>query len=360
MPFKIEQGKPHNVAMLRIAPRLFFLAFATTPFLVAIAQQTGAKPAPTAEQVFKDVKVFKGVPASDMIPAMQFMSASMNYSCGDCHDPNDYAANTNKNKDVTRKMILMQREINDKNFEGRLEVTCMTCHSKQEHPEGMPLPSGVTRRHTRLTAAPKPQELIEKHIKAAGTQTGMLVRKGTLTAPNDATAKVETLPLELIQAPDGKFRFISGDRQIGSDGKQTWYSGAPLADEPAAIFNRIGRSWRGAGDFRGLARPAVTGKDKVGATEAVVVQGFRASTTSAEELYFDPKTNLIVRLVNFRRSTLGTVVSAIDYSDFRLADGVRTPMKVVVTFAEGQKWVMSFTSAKLEPSVKESVFKGGG
>ncbi|MBC8063623.1 MAG: photosynthetic reaction center cytochrome c subunit, partial [Chlorobia bacterium] len=132
--------------MLRIAPRLFFFALATTPFIVAMAQQTGAKPAPTAEQVFKDVKVFKGVPASDMIPAMQFMSASMNYSCGDCHEGSDYAAD-NKNKEVTRKMILMQREINQKNFNGRLEVTCMTCHSKKEHPEGMPLPTGISRHH---------------------------------------------------------------------------------------------------------------------------------------------------------------------------------------------------------------------
>lgn len=351
--------KSHNVEMPRIVSRIALLAFATTPFIVAFAQQDPAKKEPLAEEVFKDVKVFKGVPASDMIPAMQFMSASMNYSCGDCHDPKDYAAD-NKNKETTRKMILMQREINEKNFGGRLEVTCMTCHNKEEHPNGMALPEGINQRHMRMNPAPKPADVIAKFVAAAGTTTGAVVRTGTMTAPNDETAELESKPIELIQAPGGKYRLVAGDRKVTSDGKQTWYSTFAITDEPAAGFARMARTWLNEEDFKGLTRAAVTGKEKVGSSEAVVVQGFRAATHAAEEVYFDATSGLIVKLVNFRRSTVGTAVSAIDYSDYKKVGSVQVPMKVTITFAEGQSWVMEFKDAKIDSAIKEETFKVGG
>jgi hypothetical protein len=347
----------HNGRMKAVGSRILMLAVATTPVIFAVAQQSGDKPAPNAEQVYKDIEVFRGVPASDIIPSMQFMSASMNYKCADCHDPKDYAAD-NKNKDVTRKMIIMQREINEKNFENRLEVTCMTCHNKEEHPVGMPVPSGIEMRHKAAVGALKPAELIANHSTAVGNMTDALVRTGTLTAPNDETHKLETLPLELIQAPGGKYRIVSGTRKLTSDGKSTWYAEFPQTDEPAAIFNRMGRAWQ-PDDFKGLSRTIVTGQSKVSGMDTIVIQGYRGSTTSAEELYFDSKTSLLARMVNIKRSTLGTVVSAIDYSDYQSVGSLKVPMKVVFTFAEGDQWVMEFKSAKIDSSVKEDTFKVG-
>lgn len=345
--------------MPRLGSRLFFFALATAPFIVAFAQQDGQKKEPLAEEVFKDVKVFKGVPASDMIPAMQFMSAAMNYSCADCHDPKDYAAD-NKNKEVTRQMILMQREINEKHFGGRLEVTCMTCHNKEEHPNGMALPEGINQRHTRMSPAPKPADVIAKFVATAGTTTGAVIRTGTITAPNDETMESETKPVELIQAPGGKFKLVAGDRKVTSDGKQTWYGTYPITDEPAAGFARMARTWLNEEDFKGLTRSAVTGKEKVGTSEAVVVQGFRAASHAAEELYFDQTSGLLVKLVNFRRSTVGTAVSAIDYSDYKKVGTIQVPMKVTITFAEGHTWVMEFKDAKIDSAVKDETFKVGG
>ena len=342
--------------MSRFVPKLLLLALAVTPGIYAVSQ--GQQPKPLAEQVYKDVEVFKGVPASDMIPAMEFMSASMNYTCADCHDTKDYAAD-NKNKDVTRKMILMQREINERHFDGRLEVTCMSCHNKEEHPVAMPLPDGVNRRHPMVTPAPKPQDLVAKHVAAVGPATGVLVRTGTLTAPNEETSEMETLPLEIIQAPGGKFRFVSGNKKVTSDGRAMAYNGFPITDEPAAIFGRVVRAWRGDEDLKGLARLAVTGKEKVGAADTVVVQGFRAATESAEELYFDTKTGLVTRMVNFRRSTVGTAVSSFDYSNFKKSGDLMLPMKIVIKFPGTESWTMEFKTAKIDPTVKDDVFKVG-
>jgi photosynthetic reaction center cytochrome c subunit len=344
--------------MRAIISRSLMLAFAAAPVIVVFAQQAGAT-SPPAEQVFKDIQVFKGVPANDLIPAMQFMSASMNYTCVDCHDPKDYAA-PHKNKDTTRKMIVMQREINEKHFNNRLEVTCMSCHNKEEHPVGMVVPEGVSMRHPAVRPAPKPADLFAKHAEAAGVPKGMLVRTGSLTAPKEVTYELETTPLELTQAPGGKFRLVAGDRKVGSDGTAVWYGPNPLADEPAAIFARIGRGWFGDEDFKGVVRPVAAGKDTVNGSESMVVQGQRSTTSSTEELYFDNKSGLLSRLVNIRRSTVGMAISAIDYSEYKKIGDVQVPMKVAITFADGQKWSMEFKDAKVLPTVDEKLFKSAG
>ena len=54
--------------MTRPTARLALFALATTPFLIALARQTPSQQPPTCEQVFKNIQVFKGVPASDLIP----------------------------------------------------------------------------------------------------------------------------------------------------------------------------------------------------------------------------------------------------------------------------------------------------
>jgi hypothetical protein len=339
--------------------RLLIFAFAATPFILVNAQQTAEKQAPTSEQVFKNIQVFKGVPASDLIPSMEFMSASLKYECSDCHDAKDFSVETPA-KETTRKMVILQRDINDTHFSGRTEVTCYTCHGGKEKPEITPLPVGVTLRHPRMDPAPRPADLFAKHIAASGKSSAALVRVGTLTAPNDATHKVETAPLEFIQAPGGKFRMVSGSRKVGSNGAVTWYGTDPMADEPAFIFSRIGKSWIGSDVFAGLEGPAVYGKETIGKSQTAVVRASRPSTVSTQELYFDTKTNLLVRLMNARRSSLGTVVSTIDYSNYKKVDGMQVPMKVVMTFAGGQQWIMEFKSAKVDPSVSDSVFKVGG
>lgn len=335
--------------------RLLIPAFAVTPFLLAATVQAP----PTSDQVFKNIQVFKGVPSTDLIPAMQFMCASLKYECSDCHNPKDFSEET-RAKETARKMILMQREINAKNFNGRVEVTCMSCHGGKEHPAGTPIPEGISLRHQRVDGGPKPEDLFAKHIAAAGTSPAMVVLTGTLTAPNDETHKVETKPLEFIQGDGGRFRMISGDRKCGSDGTIVWYGPYPLADEAAAIFNRLGRTWRGPQAFAGLEKPAIAGKDTIGKQPVFAVRGTRASTMSTEELDFDASSGLLARLVNIRRSTIGTVITALDYQNYKAVSGAKIPMKVTATYPDGSKWIMEFKSVRTERAIDEARFKMGG
>ena len=344
--------------MTRRLVHLALLAIGVAPIAVIAAQQTAPAQAPTSEQVFKNIKVFQDVPASDLIPAMEFMSASLKFECTDCHDPKDYSADT-RTKDTARAMVLMQRDINSKHFGARNEVTCNSCHGGKEHPSGTPIPEDVSLRHERLENPPKPEDLFAKHVAAMGKVPPMLTRNGSLTAPNDVTHKIESTPVLVLQADGGKFKLESGEHKAGSDGKQTWYGGNVLMDEPAAIFGRMGRAWRGDQAFAGLERLAVSGKDKIGKTDVLVVRGSRPSTTSTEELYFDAKSGLLARMVNVRRSTLGSVLTIYDYQNYKTVSGSKVPMKVTITFAGGEKWIMDFKSAKVDAKVDESAFTLG-
>lgn len=337
-------------------PFWLVLVLGVAPIVVIASQQAPVQAGPTADQVFKNITVFKGVPANDLIPAMEFMCASLKYECSDCHDVKDFAAETWA-KETARKMVLMQRDINAKNFGGRLEVTCMTCHNGHEHPATTPVPAGINLRHERMENAPKPDELFANHIAFAGSSGGMIIRTGNLIAPNDATHKIETTPIEFIQAPGGKFRIISGDRNVVSDGSKVWYGGGEMSDEALAIFGRIGRAWRGVQAFSGLERTTVTGKDEINKVAVVVVRGSRPTTISTEELYFDTKSGALRRMVNVRRSTLGSVLSAMDYEKYKAVGSVKVPMKVTSTFADGSTWTMDFKTVKVEATVDDALFK---
>src|ERR1051326_2773598 len=51
----------------------------------AVAQSSGAG-SRKAEDAYKNIQVLKGVPADQVIPAMQFFTASLGVDCEFCHD----------------------------------------------------------------------------------------------------------------------------------------------------------------------------------------------------------------------------------------------------------------------------------
>ena len=335
---------------------LSVLIVAALPFVLA-AQQTSTDE-PTCEQVYKNIQVFKGVPAKDLIPSMEFMAASLKVKCSFCHEKDDFAAET-QGKETGRHMVLLQRDINTKFFNGRLSVTCMSCHNGREHPSSTPVPAGATMRHQRVQDPVKPEELFKKHMTAVGDTNGFVTLAGTMTTPAEDGGKPESSPVELIQGPEGKFRLTSKVYTFGSDGKQVWKDSYPLQDEPAAIFSRMGRSWRGAHTFDGLERITVSGREKLGKTSTLVVRGVRTSTGATEEMYFDEKSGMLVRFVNMTRSTLGSVVSVYDYSNFKSVKGVKVPMKVTYTFAGDETWSIDYKTAAVSDKVDDKIFSPG-
>src|ERR1044071_917768 len=83
-----------------------------------------------AEQVYKNIQVFNGLPASELDGVMSYMSAALGVGCTHCHT-NPWDSDVKPAKLAARRMILMTRNINKENFSGNPVVNCYTCHRGQ-------------------------------------------------------------------------------------------------------------------------------------------------------------------------------------------------------------------------------------
>jgi len=82
----------------------------------------------TADQVNKNIQVFKGMPASKLRNTMFFFRYSLGVTCNYCHVFGQFDQDTKPAKAKAREMTRMVMEINKQHFEGRSEVNCFTCH----------------------------------------------------------------------------------------------------------------------------------------------------------------------------------------------------------------------------------------
>src|SRR5271166_5237461 len=92
-----------------------------------------------AEEQFKNVQTLKGIPADQLIPAMQFISASLGVECEFCHVQGAFEKDDKKPKQTARKMMEMMITINQENFDGKREVTCYSCHRGSTDPAATPV-----------------------------------------------------------------------------------------------------------------------------------------------------------------------------------------------------------------------------
>ena len=141
-----------------------------------------------AEEQFKNIQVLKGVPADQLIPAMQFITASLGVDCEYCHDHQAMDSDDKKPKKIARQMVTMMFDIDKNNFDGRLEVTCYTCHRGAANPVGIPAikveevagREEPAKKTSEKAALPKPEELLDKYLAAVGGATAavsVLVRR---------------------------------------------------------------------------------------------------------------------------------------------------------------------------------------
>src|SRR5262244_1362391 len=89
-----------------------------------------------AEQVYKNIQVMKGVPASRLLPAMNRLTQFLGVDCAYCHVPDALDKDDKPAKQTARKMFELVRTINT--TLGANRVTCYTCHRGQPQPASAP------------------------------------------------------------------------------------------------------------------------------------------------------------------------------------------------------------------------------
>jgi outer membrane lipoprotein-sorting protein len=315
-----------------------------------------------AEEQFKNIQVFKGLPADQLIPAMQFITASLGVECEFCHVQGAFEKDDKKTKQTARKMITMMSAINKDNFEGHREVTCYSCHRGSAEPVATPVvmteeakpvageANGAEEAEGKEVSGLPADQLFDKYLKAVGGAAAVekitsRVMKGTITfgdrnVPIDIYSKDPDKRISFTHTPDG-------DSVTAFDGHEGWLGspGHPVREMhgPDIDGASTDADLHFAAHLKGMFSEAqVRGTEKVGDREAYLVVGKREGKTPLR-LYFDEQSGLLIRLVRYGETPLGRLPTQIDYADYRDAGGVKVPFR----------WTLARTSGRFTIQVSE-------
>jgi hypothetical protein len=171
------------------------------------AQQQPAQPGDKpAEQVYKNIQVMKGVPASRLMPAMNRLSQFLGVDCAYCHVPDALDKDDKPAKQTARKMFELVRTINTTLNTNR--VTCYTCHRGQPQPVSMPpAPANAPPKSESAPPEIKPADakvnvdtILDHYIQSLGgraalervttrVMTGTMATQGGMKAPLEVYEK---------------------------------------------------------------------------------------------------------------------------------------------------------------------------
>ena len=299
------------------------------------------------EEVFKNIQVLKGVPSSELIPAMQFISSSLGVECSFCHVEGHFDRDDKKPKQTARAMIRMMSGLNANSFEGRREITCNSCHRGTRKPAATPMvetevppnPGAAHSEPQTLPAnLPTVSELIEHYIQALGGSAA-IEKISSRVETGTANLNGQTVGTEIFTQVPEKQTFVhhlaGGDRTATYDGRIGWSSvaGRPTREMHGADIEAA----RIAADLHFPLHiqqtfPELRAEypEKIGDRETYVLVGIRKSQLRAK-FYFDEQSGLLMRLELYAESPLGLDPAQIDFADYRDVDGVQVPFRVTIS-----------------------------
>jgi len=84
-------------------------------------------------------KNLKLLPADDkLIPTMRSFTTALGVKCDYCHNVKDFSSDQKEEKGFARHMITMAKDINGNFHDGKVHVTCYTCHRGATEPATAP------------------------------------------------------------------------------------------------------------------------------------------------------------------------------------------------------------------------------
>jgi photosynthetic reaction center cytochrome c subunit len=367
----MPQARKRILAVSLVA--LFSIGIA---LIAARAQSPAAQSsAPLAEQQYKNIKVLKGIPADQVIPAMEFITASLGVECEFCHVRKEHGfafeKDDKKPKEIARKMIEMANAINKNNFDGEREVTCNTCHHGAAHPAGIPLVAVEGEKptadhdHDKTPDGPLPSadDVFAKYLSASGGADAInkitsRVQKGTISGFGDQHFSIEVF----AKAPDMRsstMHIPGGESTTAYDGKRGWLS---FPGRPVHMMNAAESAGaRIDADFH-LPVDAKSLRNKWKPAPGEAIDGHETNLLVGQtegqpplRLYFDAQSGLLVRLVRYVETPLGRLPTQVDYADYRDADGVKVPYRWSIS-RPGNRFTIQVDQLQQNVPVDDSKF----
>ena len=307
----------------------------------------------TAEQVYKNIKVLTGAPASQVTQSMHLIEGATGMDCTVCHVEGAFDKDDKPQKATARKMMQMVMDLNKNSFGGEQVVTCYTCHHGSPVPSNMPLvPTAkpVTELETKA-ALPSVDQILAKYVAALGGEQA--VRKVTsrvitgtqyiptgpgggvpMPATIERDQKAPNLVVNIYHTPT----YTISD---GFDGSQAW-SQDPRGrvTQPLAIDQ--GRAKRDADFYLPLNLKQTYPLMQV--HEVATVNGHEAYEViakpqgdTAERLYFDVLSGLLIRRESALPTPAGQSPFLVDYDDYRdTGSGAKFPYLITMSPASAR------------------------
>jgi photosynthetic reaction center cytochrome c subunit len=358
-------------------------ACATTAVILGISLTIGLGQKPVAaqgaaagsdakmEDVFKNIKAFRGLPAEQLNPTMVFFEASLGVGCPYCHD--DDAAkrelDTKNQKIIARRMIDMVTTINKSTFGGARRVTCFTCHMGRSTPIGVPNVTGeelpvalgedypLSRPSPPAVPAVSATQVLDKYFAALGgaaavQKTPSLTAVGTVTQLRTGRPfpgqqiEISSKPgLELTVTKAGQNDNLLAYGPTGGWAKAG--NGAPRDLRKAELdammledtFNLPAQLKQLLLDPK-MERPEV-----INGGEVYVVTGHTKNLPKVNA-YFEKENGMLARLVYYIDTFVGPYPTQIEYRDFRDVAGRKVPYSWVISQTRNREFTYAMQAVR--------------
>lgn len=329
----------------------------------------------TAAQQYKNIQVYKDVPATEFIQGMRFLSTALGVECEFCHEGTRSVDTPNKIK--ARQMMTMMAKINADNFGGAQVVTCHTCHKGNHVPLNAPTPTGqysaegpqvfykptappvgatddvmfdAYKEHTakekaaKAAATPTVDQVLAKYVLALGGEasirkiTSRIVTATVEASPNvrGAGPAVFTQQVQYSKAPNVTATtvqpFGGAATARGFDGTDAWTQAANgnvtnVTGVDAARAKREADLHRTLNLKQEYSRLTLTGSDVVDSRPVWVIAAV-VTGDNPDTLYFEKESGLLVRKAAYNTTPVGKYMIHTDYRDYRDVAGVKMPFLI--------------------------------
>jgi len=343
--------------------RLFTLVF----LLVIVALSTSRAQQQTAEQRYKNIQIFKGLPATQLEPTMAFISGSLGVRCNYCHFPNQFDKDDKPTKLAARRMIRMVFDINKGSFNGQGAVSCYTCHRGKPTPISVPLVGQNLWAPSSPSPTPEPlpsvKQILDRYVQALGG-AGALTKITSRTAKGARIGADNVLvPEEVFQKAPDKLLTVTSYPQIvfsnGFNGTVAWghssrEGATPLPEQLVAQIKRDAVFHKELKTEELYSKLTVVGKVPVRDAEAYVIEA-KPVDGPIEKLFFDVRTGLLVRRYTETDTPLGKLPLQTEYEDYREVDGIKQPFLIHWSFP-GRTWGRKIDEIKQNVSLDDTKF----
>ncbi len=329
----------------------------------------------TTEEVFKNIKVLKGLPAYQLFPTMHYFEASLGFDCSDCHVRGHNDSDKKPEKRKARKMIKMMEAINKNYFNGKQMVTCYTCHNGNANPKTIPAvmtvalaKAGMNKKdNDEMIKVPNrlntPEEIIAKYQKALGGKDAFekiksIKMEGTVSAGRGREFKVTIYK----KAPDyylssSKSNF--GTFESGYNGQTGWEKsprGVREINQPEIQDLKLDADFYSPLNFlKNYSGLKFTDVKVLNNDTVYVVEG-TSSKIRRYKFYFSTRTGLLVRKVQYDKTLLGDLKIETDYNHYKNINGVLFPDDIRVANYERNEDI-KYSNISANVPVENSLFE---